>query len=70
MPNLVAGWLNFWCLLWLCWAVMAPIVADKAHELKSASAPQQHICPLLDISHGVGSDLKTFVKVQDLCQSS
>lgn len=52
------------CTVWLCWAVLAPIVAERAW----IEQPRQHVCPLLVIKHGVGSDLKTYTKVRDLCR--
>lgn len=63
MPSLVAGWLMFWCLLWLCWATGAPVVAEAAREPVRADA----VCPYLVITHGIGSDLRTYAKVRDLC---
>lgn len=63
MANLTAGWLMFWCGLWLCWATCAPVVAEAYRK----PAPLQHICPMLQIRHGVGSDLRTFTRVKDLC---
>jgi hypothetical protein len=64
MPNLIAVWLLFYCLAWLCWALAAPIIADAA----KVPAREQHICPMLVISHGIGADLKTFTRVRDICQ--
>lgn len=65
MPNLIAGHLCAYCLLWLCWATMAPVVAEAAR----VEPVRQHVCPYIQISHGVGSDLKTFTKAKDLCAS-
>lgn len=63
MANLTAGWLMFWCVLWLCWAACAPVVAEAYRQ----PIDYQHICPMLQIRHGVGSDLRTFMRVKDLC---
>lgn len=63
MPNLIAGWAMAYCLIWLCWATGAPIVA----EAYGKPATLQHICPMLQIKHGVGPDLRTTTKVRDLC---
>ena len=63
MPNLIAGWLMFYVLIWSCWAVGAPIVAEAYRE----PVDYQHICPMIQIRHGVGSDLRTFTKARDLC---
>lgn len=63
MPKLIAGWLLFYCLAWLCFALAAPVIA----EAKRKPSDNQHICPYLIISHGIGSDLKTFVRARDLC---
>lgn len=65
MPNLIAGHLCAYCLLWFCWATGAPIIAE-AYRVKPVA---QHICPYPVMRHGVGSDLRTFTKVRDLCQS-
>jgi hypothetical protein len=51
------------CTAWLCWAVLAPIVADKAR----AEPTQQNICPMPAIKHGIGPDLRTWTKSRDLC---
>jgi hypothetical protein len=59
----IAGDVMAICTAWLCWAVLAPIVADKAR----VDPPRQHICPMLVITHGVGSDLRTYTDVRDLC---
>ena len=63
MANLISGWLTFYCLIWLCWATGAPVVAEAYRQ----PATLQHICPMLQIKYGVGSDLRTFIKVRDLC---
>lgn len=63
MANLIAGWMMFYFFAWLCWAVGAPIVAEAARE----PVVYQHICPMLEIRHGVGSDLRTTTMVRDLC---
>lgn len=63
VANLIAGWLLFWCLLWLCWATGAPVVAEAYKQ----PAQAQHVCPMPIVKHGVGSDLRTFRRVRDLC---
>lgn len=65
MANLTAGWLMFWCLLWLCWATCAPVVADAYRE--RYKQPAQHLCPMLQMRHGIGGDLRTYTRVKDLC---
>lgn len=69
MPALVrflGGWVVASCLLLATWGITAPVVADK---VRVAPEPQL-ICPLLIIRHGVGSDLKTFTKVRDVCATT
>lgn len=63
MPSLIAGWLLFYCLAWLCWAVGGPIVAEAYKQ----PAKAQHVCPMPIVKRGVGSDLRTFRRVMDLC---
>lgn len=59
----IAGWLLFWCLLWLCFALAAPVIAEAKRE----PVVFEHICPMIQLSHGIGGDLKTFVRARDLC---
>ena len=63
MANQIAGWFTFYCLLWLCWALGAPVVAEAGRT----PIPMHHVCPYLVFKHGVGSDLRTFTEVRDLC---
>lgn len=63
MANLIAGWVMFFNLIWLCWALAAPVVADAAREPVRYDA----MCPHIEVTHGVGSDLRTWVKARDLC---
>jgi len=63
MLNWILGWVTAQCLIWLCWALGAPIVAEAART----PIPRHDICPYLIIKHGVGSDLRTFTEVRDLC---
>lgn len=60
----MTSWFVFWSLLWLCWTLGAPVIAEAVRQ----PVPVQHICPYLQISHGVGSDLRTTTKVRDLCE--
>lgn len=59
----IAGDLIAICTVWLVWAVLSPIIAERAR----IDPPLQHICPMLSIKHGVGSDLKTWTKAKDVC---
>jgi hypothetical protein len=43
--------------------LVPPVVADAARQ----PTVYHHICPMLQIKHGVGSDLRTTTKVRDLC---
>ena len=63
MPNLISGWVMTYCLIWLCWSTGAPIVAEAYRK----PATLQHICPMLQIRHGAGSDLWAVTKARDLC---
>lgn len=66
MPKLIAGWMMAFNLLWMCWALGAPVVADAARQ----PARYEAICPYIVVTHGVGSDLRTWVKERDLCASN
>jgi hypothetical protein len=63
MPNLIAGWCVFWLLMVHTAMITVPIVADR-YKIKPAA---QTVCPMLQIQHGVGSDLRTFTVAKDLC---
>lgn len=58
------GWLVFAILLWLCWAVLAPMVAGPIREPKTEL---NAICPSPGRVHGVGGNLKTTVREVDWC---
>lgn len=63
MANLIAGWTMAFNLIWLCFALAAPVIA----EVKREPVVFEHVCPMIQLSHGIGSDLKTFVRARDLC---
>lgn len=67
MPNLIAGWLTFWLLVWHILMIAAPIVADA---YPGEPVRYQHICPYPHIKHGIGSDLRTYTLVRDVCGSA
>ena len=50
--------------VWLVWVLLAPITMGK-HEIPKA----KHVCPAPYVSHGVGSDLRTFAKPADRCRT-
>lgn len=62
MPKFIAGHTMAWCLLWLTWALLAPIVAGPLPALRA-----EHNCPSPVVIHGIGSDLKTYVRTIDRC---
>jgi hypothetical protein len=66
MAKLTAGWTWAFCQLWLCWALMAPLLADNNRQEHKA----QSICPMRYVTYGVGSDLHTFKKEFDICSQS
>lgn len=62
MTSSFAGWLVFWAIAWHALAVGAPVVAGYR------DAPAQPMnCPQIVITHGVGSDLRTWIKARDHC---
>ena len=65
VANLIAGWCVFWLTMAHVLMLTAPVVAD-AYRARYAE-PLPHICPMLQISHGVGSDLRTITRAKDLC---
>jgi hypothetical protein len=69
VANLIAGWCVFWLLLSHVLMLAAPVVAD-AYRDKQPQPRLQHICPKLQVSHGVGSDLRTWTKARDLCAAT
>jgi len=48
---------------WLVWALVAPIT----FEARKVIQPIDYNCPSPAITHGVGSDLRTYSKPRDLC---
>lgn len=54
-------------LVWICWAVFAPVVAGPVPI--PALLPIKHNCPAPAVRHGVGGDLKTFVAAYDRCST-
>ena len=57
----MAGWTVAVILLWLCWSVAAPLVA------RPSTITYHQICPMIQVKHGIGSDLKTFRRESDFC---
>ena len=66
MPRLIAGWTVAYCLLWLCWVLAAPVIAESVRH----QAKPQHLCPMIQVRHGIGPNLKTYAKGVDLCSTS
>ena len=66
MANLIAGWFVFWLIVAHTLMLTAPVVADAYR----VTPPRQHVCPMLHIKHGVGSDLRTFTMLRDVCGSA
>lgn len=62
MARLIAQLLIAMLTTWLVLALVAPVVATTA-----AREQARHDCPKLKVTHGVGSDLRTFKKAVDLC---
>lgn len=62
MPKLIAQWWLALLTTWLVWALLAPIVATVGRNEQA-----RHDCPKIKVTHGVGSDLRTFKKAVDLC---
>lgn len=50
------------CAVWLAWALLAPLVAGPVPK-----PIFHHTCPAPATVHGVGSDLKTYVRRIDRC---
>lgn len=50
---------------WLVWALVAPIVATAGRHEQA-----RHDCPHILVTHGVGSDLRTYSKPRDLCSQN
>ena len=62
MPKLIAQWWIAMLTTWLVWVLLAPIVATAGRHEQA-----RHDCPSIRVTHGVGSDLRTFKKAVDLC---
>lgn len=62
MPKLIAQWWIAMLTTWLVWALVAPIVASAGRYEQA-----RHDCPHIRVTHGVGSDLRTYSKPRDLC---
>lgn len=65
MPKLIAQWWIAMLATWLVWALLAPIVASAGRNEQA-----RHDCPKLKVTHGVGSDLRTYSKPRDLCSQN
>lgn len=63
MPKLIVQWWIAMLTTWLVWALLAPITFEARRVIQ----PIGYNCPSLAITHGVGSDLRTFKKAVDLC---
>lgn len=58
----IAGDCVAFCAVWLCWTVLAPIVAGPIIQPLVL-----HNCPAPRTIHGVGADLRTYAKRVDQC---
>lgn len=65
MPKLIAQWWIAMLTTWLVWALVAPIVASAGRYEQA-----HHDCPHIRVTHGVGSDLRTYSKPRDLCSQN
>jgi len=65
MPKLIAQWWIAMLTTWLVWALVAPIVASAGRYEQA-----RHDCPHIRVTHGVGSDLRTYSKPRDLCSQN
>ena len=65
MPKLIARWWMAILTSWLCWALMAPVVFEAHAKIQ----PIDYNCPAPYVSHGVGSDLKTYTQRKDRCHA-
>lgn len=65
MPKLIAQWWIAMLTTWLVWALVAPIVATAGRYEQA-----RHDCPHILVTHGVGSDLRTYSKPMDLCSQN
>lgn len=66
MPKLIAQWWIAMLTTWLVWAMVAPIT----FEARKVIQPIDYNCPSPAITHGVGSDLRTYSKARDLCSQN
>lgn len=57
-----AGDTAAFCTLFLTWALLAPVVAGP---IQPAAVP--HNCPSPQVRHGVGADLKSYMRRFDGC---
>ena len=64
--NLACGWYVAYILTVTTWGLLAPVVAEK---VRVRPVPQV-VCPMLDIRHGIGSDLKTYTIARDVCATT
>lgn len=51
---------------WIVWALVAPIT----FEARKVIQPIDYNCPSIRVTHGVGSDLRTYSKPRDLCSQN
>jgi hypothetical protein len=58
----LAAWLIFWTIWFHALAIGAAITIGHR---PAAVGPMN--CPAIVVTHGVGSDLKTWAKARDLC---
>ena len=65
MARFAAGWAWAAYQIGLCWMLAAPIIAGPIPMVRA-----QHNCPAPYVSHGVGSDLKTYTQHKDRCNES
>ena len=65
MTKLIAQWWIAMLTPWLVWALVAPIVASAGRYEQA-----RHECPHIRVTHGVGSDLRTYRKPRDLCSQN
>ena len=66
MPKLIAGWWIAMLTTWLVWALVAPVT----FEARKVIQPIDYNCPSIRVTHGVGSDLRTYSKASDLCSQN
>ena len=64
LARFAAGWAWAAYQIGLCWMLAAPIIAGPIPMVRA-----QHTCPAPYVSHGVGSDLKTYTQRKDRCHA-